>query len=91
MKWNAKYVKLTLKDIEDPWYIREKNERYGLGNIWGIVKEIEPGRWGVVYSGHKRLTNSSPMPLDIQSGNIPNIRYFDYEELTEEEAFLYIL
>jgi len=83
-KWKTKYVKLTIKDLDSPWYMKEKDK-----DIWGIVAEIDPGRWKIVYSGHKDFNRSSPIPLDIQSGGRPNLGYFDYEEMTEEEVFLY--
>ena len=86
MKWTRKYVKLTLKNIKDPWYIPEKNKRYGLGNVWYIVREDKPGRWKKIYSNIN--TNSGPFPLGIQDGGVPDLDCFSYEELTKGEAFI---
>ena len=87
MNWIPKYVKLILKKMDSPFYMERKKNM----NIWGIVKETKPGSWEVVYRGHEEFDNSSPQPLDVQMSGIPNLQYFDYEELSNEEVFIYKL
>lgn len=90
--WTTKYVKLTLNEEGKKIYNQHKFQcRVKRENFWGIVAEDIPGRWEIIYKGHEKFDESLPYPLNEHYGYTPNYKNYDYEELTEEEIFLFKL
>ena len=86
-KWKAKYIKMWKQELPD--YNSAYIEKSGitLDKAWCILKETAPGEWKVIYENPPEdVWNSSPFPLDIQDGNIPDLYNYDWTEISEKEA-----
>ena len=87
-KWKTIYLKLTLnKDgrerrnngYKPEYHIKE-------GGCWGIVALIKPNHWEVIYKGDEEFDRATPFPLDIHYGHSPDLKYYDYEVISEHKT-----